>query len=60
MAYLWEPCLPGKEHEAKILLCNSREISQLGPIVNGRRQEEINTSPPESGQNQNFPPPVLV
>ena len=49
MAYLWESCLPGKEQEAKILLCNSREISQLGPIVNGCRQEEINVGLPGLG-----------
>ena len=37
-----------------------REAEEGGDICTHTAQEEINTSPPESGQNQNFPPPLLV
>ena len=52
MAHLWEPCLPGNEHWAKIPLFSSQGISWAGPPVNDCREEEINTSLPEADGKQ--------
>ena len=48
----WEPCLPVKEHQVKIPLFSSQEISCPGPPVNDSRKEKINTSLLEADQNK--------
>ena len=52
MAHFLEPCLPCLKVSLKYLCLSSQEISWPGPSVNGFRKEEINTSPLESGWNQ--------
>ena len=60
-SHLWEPCIPGNEHQAKIItLFSSQETSCPDSPVNHGREADINTSPLEPDQNEeifDFPPP---
>ena len=59
-SHLWEPCIPGNEHPAKIItLFNSQETSCPDSPVNHGREADINTSSLDPDHNEeifDFPP----
>ena len=61
---LWEPCIPGNEHQDKIItLFNSQETSYPDSPVNHGREADINTCPLKPDQNEeifDFPPSPLL
>ena len=60
-SHLWEPCIPGNKHQAKIItLFGSQETSCPDSPVNHSREADINTCPLKPDQNEeifDFPPP---
>ena len=63
-SHLWEPCIPGNKHQAKIItLFGSQETSCPDSPVNHSREADINTCPLKPDQNEeifDFPPSPLL